>query len=365
MPLDNLYDILKVDRKASLDEIKKAYKKGCLILHPDRPTGNIEKFKELNFAYETLIDSDKRKLYDRYGIKGLDQTKQFQHPISVPDIQHIVNLSLYDIYIGKRITINYMRDELCHTCDGNGSKSGKSYNCVKCDGNGIVLMVIRNGPFIQQMQSLCDKCSGTGNTIKDEDKCSTCNGNKVIKMNNSFEFDLPKGIPSASKIAIEHEGNYCPKSHLCSNLVIVVNTVNDNVFERCDNQVDLKMKIELDLFDSLYGTTVQFKHLNNDLIEFYAKNIKHKDLKIIKNKGIPKGTNYNEFGNLIIEFHINYPSNEFLDKHKDLFKKEFGLNDKLNDDIIRVELSDYKEIKENGRHGLGNDEFVGQQCTTQ
>ena len=207
----NYYEILGVDKKATPEEIKSAYRKLAMKYHPDRNQGDeeaAEKFKEVNEANETLSDEQKRAAYDYElehpgmggfgnGFGGFGGSGGFEDISDIfssffggggfgggarsarsqvgEDIQLEMKVSFMDAAKGCKRTISYTRNEPCADCKGTGAKNGTEYStCSRCQGKGIVQQV-QNTMFGRTIrQSPCPDCGGTGRTIKE--KCPECKG---------------------------------------------------------------------------------------------------------------------------------------------------------------------------------------------
>eukprot|EP01114_Cavostelium_apophysatum_P012483 TRINITY_DN27_c1_g1_i2.p1 TRINITY_DN27_c1_g1~~TRINITY_DN27_c1_g1_i2.p1 ORF type:complete len:261 (+),score=53.63 TRINITY_DN27_c1_g1_i2:129-911(+) len=206
-----LYERLEIPPTATVDEIKKAYKKLAIKHHPDKNQNNpeaAEKFKEIGEAYEILSDEKKRQTYDKYGKEALkeggfhahnaeDIFSQFfggggfgsffggggrQGPKKGENIAHELQVTLEDLYKGKTSKLAVQRNIICSKCSGSGAKPGVEVGkCKSCEGRGVKIIIKQMGPMIQQMQSVCNDCGGKGETVKEADKCTECKGKKVIK----------------------------------------------------------------------------------------------------------------------------------------------------------------------------------------
>jgi DnaJ family protein A protein 2 len=186
MPKENeYYTRLGVEASASVDDIKKAYKKMAIKFHPDKNPNNpeaVEKFKEISEAYEVLSDEKKRQIYDKYGKDGLkeggfnahnaeDIFSQFfggggfssffggggnRGPKRTENIVHELQVTLEDLYKGKTSKLAVQRNVLCGKCSGSGAREGASAaKCRTCEGRGVRIIIKQMGPMIQQMQTVC------------------------------------------------------------------------------------------------------------------------------------------------------------------------------------------------------------------
>lgn len=343
------YDILEISPDATEQEIKKAFRTKALIYHPDKKTGNAEKFKEISGAYEILSDNEKRQLYDQHGEDFLKQNQQqdgfgfnpadlfsgmfggmfgnmnHRQSSNIPDVVYVYNITLEDIYNGKKLDLKYKRTDLCEGCNGSGSSTGKTYKCNGCNGNGINVTVRQIGPgMLQQMQTPCNKCNGSGESLNDNDKCKKCNGVKTNMSFNSFSYDMAKGFPSNANVSINDEGNIDPKTKRRSKLIINFTIEKHNIFTRDNN--NLLMKMNITLAEALCGVKKSIPYFNNTTIVFdnpLEIPIKNCDKRILHNKGMPVFQS-NGFGDLVIEITVDYPSYDNIKKNEELIRTIFN-----------------------------------------
>ena len=238
------YDILGVDKNASQDDIKRAYRKMALKYHPDKNPGDKEaesKFKECAEAYEVLSDAEKRKRYDQFGHEGLrgEGMHDFSH-MNVEDIfsmfgfedlfggifggrrpgarsrtaggararaargydlETVAELTLDEIASGTEKTIEFTRQDTCPECNGSGAAAGSSPStCPACGGNG---QVARGGGFFQ-MVSTCPKCHGKGKVITNP--CKKCNGSGKQPKKRVVTVKIPRGVHEGQAVRVAKEG---------------------------------------------------------------------------------------------------------------------------------------------------------------
>lgn len=231
------YQLLGVERSATTDDIRKAYRNLALKYHPDRNPGDKEaekKFKEISQAYDVLSDAEKRKKYDLYGHEGLQgyTTRDFQSAsfeeifetfgdifgdesifgdiFGVGRRQRVrrgtslrveVVIDLSEAASGCRKTIELWRHEPCGTCRGTGSRGGaRPDSCSSCGGRGAVM---RSAGFFS-VQQTCPTCGGAGTVVRDP--CPDCRGNGVLRRKRDIEVDIPGGIEDGTRLRLAGEG---------------------------------------------------------------------------------------------------------------------------------------------------------------
>lgn len=239
------YEVLGVQKGATEDEIKKAYRKKAKQYHPDLNPGNAEaeaKFKEVNEAYEVLSDSDKRARYDQYGHAGVDpnfgaggaggfngagfgfddlgdifssffgggfgggRQANPNAPRRGEDIQARVTISFEEAAKGCKRTIEVTRVDTCPDCHGSGAKAGTSpKTCPDCGGRGFVNVQQRTAFGVISTQKSCPKCGGRGRVI--DDPCQKCRGSGRVSKRTSVEVNIPAGIDDRQVISVRGEGS--------------------------------------------------------------------------------------------------------------------------------------------------------------
>jgi len=233
------YELLGVEKNATFDQIKKAYRKKALKEHPDKG-GDPEKFKDITMAYECLSDKDKRELYDTHGEEGLKQgggmrgedifSQMFggggrrgpQGPQKGKSVQHSIKVTLEEIFKGKTSKIAVNRDRICTGCEGRGGKDGKNSTCTGCKGKGMRTQMTMIGPgMYSQSTGPCSDCGGQGSQIDEKDKCKNCNGRKVVKEKKVLECQVDKGAPNGEKYVFHGESDEHPDKD-AGDVVIVV-----------------------------------------------------------------------------------------------------------------------------------------------
>jgi len=378
------YELLGVPTIASKDEIKKAYRKLAVKLHPDKG-GDEEKFKEVTRAFEVLSDDEKRRVYDEYGEEGLSQQGlgasmnaedifeaffggglfgrskgKSRGPRKAEDVVHTLKVTLKDLYLGKTAKLALNRHRICSDCSGKGTKSGaQAVTCPVCSGRGVRVQIRQMGPgMIQQIQTTCSECSGTGETIRDSDKCSKCHGKKVVSEKKILEVYVEPGMESGQKIVISGEADEAPGC-LPGDVIIVVEEKPHEVFRR--QGIHLFLKKEIHLVEALCGMTTFIDHLDGRRLLLKTEPgeiIQPGMLKSIIGEGMPIYRNPTQKGNLIIQFHIVFP--KFLSiEQQAILEKTLGPRPEVameSENFEQVHMIDFdsEQMKETSHSSSSN-----------
>lgn len=378
-----LYQELGVEKTASTEEIKKAYKKLALKYHPDRNLNNKdaaeEKFKKVSSAYDVLSNPEKREMYDKYGLEGIksmnegmgggapfDIFEQFfgggagggpfgggggpfgggGGPFGGPfsgfprnmsrkgqDRVEKIEVTLEDLYTNKTIKINLKKKVMCSACNGRGGKNVTK--CDQCNGSGSIMRIQQLGPgMIQQSSQICGKCRGTGKAMKPGDECKECNGSKFVYRSKTIEINLTKGMKHGDKIVKAGEGNYTPDMDDPGDLIFILIEKPHPIFKRDGNNLIIKKNILL--IESLCGYSFTLKHLDGrDLLIKTNKIIDPYSKRIIRNEGFESVSG--KRGDLIINFNIKFPSN-LSDERKNYLKKILPKASSENYDTSKYEV---------------------------
>ena len=277
MAKKEFYDLLGINRDASDDDIKKAYRKMAMKYHPDRNPDSKdaeEKFKEIKEAYEVLSDSQKRATYDQYGHAGLEQNAGgfggggagfggFGDAFSDifgdifggragtaggnggrgnvyrgSDLRYNMEITLEEAARGCEKQIRIPAVDSCEACDGTGAKSGTSpKTCPTCGGQGQVRM--QQGFF--SIQQTCPTCHGNGRVIADP--CGVCNGSGRVKKSKTLNVKVPVGVDNGDRIRLSGEGEPGVNGGPHGDLYVVTHIKEHSVFQRDGQNLHCEMPI--------------------------------------------------------------------------------------------------------------------------
>jgi len=254
------YDVLGVERGASVEEVKSAFRRLAQRFHPDKNPGDdgaAQKFKEINAAYQILSDPEKRAMFDRFGnaapsaggvgfdisdLGNINMDGIFGDLLrgfgirtgDRGDIKKEIVVSFEEAAFGAEKELTYERTEGCKECHGSGSASGHTKEiCGACAGRGRVRF--QQGLFPVAIDRPCSKCFGTGRIVTHP--CATCSGAGLVSVARTIEISIPAGIESGSTRTIERAGNMQRANRHAGDLELVVNVAPHPFFKRAGDDV--------------------------------------------------------------------------------------------------------------------------------
>ena len=339
------YEVLGVNKNASEDEIKKAYRKIAIKYHPDRNPGNKEaeeKFKEAAEAYDVLHDNQKRQQYDQFGFDGpagaggfggfggagmnMDdifsmfgdifggragfggfgggQRRPQQHRGS--DLRLKVKLSLNEVANGVTKKFKVRKDITCSHCHGSGAEAGSgTETCQTCHGSGVITHTTQSIFGMMQTQGVCPTCNGEGHVIKN--KCKHCGGSGVVKGEEVVEINIPAGVAEGMVVNVPGKGNAGMRNGISGDIQVFIDEEDNDIFVRDGN--NLIYNLLLDFPTAALGGDVEIPTIEGTRLKVKIDNGTQpgKTLRL-RGKGLPAVQGYGHgMGDLIVIISVYVP----------------------------------------------------------
>lgn len=353
------YEVLGVDKNASEDEIKKAYRKIAINYHPDRNPGSKEaeeKFKEAAEAYDVLHDPQKRRQYDQFGFDGpagaggfggfgaagmnMDdifsmfgdifggragfggfggggQRRPQQHRGS--DLRLKVRLSLNEIANGVTKKFKVRKDITCSHCHGSGAEAGSGQEtCPTCHGSGVVTHTTQSIFGMMQTQGVCPTCGGEGSVIKN--KCHECGGTGVQKGEEVVEINIPAGVAEGMVVNVPGKGNAGQRNGINGDIQVFIAEEDNDTFVRDGN--DLIYNLLLDFPTAALGGEVEIPTIEGTKlrVKIDGGTQPGKTLRL-RGKGLPAVQGYGRgTGDLVVNISVYVPKTLSRDEKDALMK---------------------------------------------
>jgi len=354
------YEILGVNRSASKDEIKRAYKTLAMKYHPDmnkeNPKEAEEKFKELSEAYEVLADDDKRARYDQFGHEGVQSTfrsggfdwSDFTHFSDISDIfggfegfgfggsifdqffgmgrarkgpqegrslRYDVEISLEEAAQGLEKELRVPHSIQCKACGGEGAKPGDVKTCQTCRGSGQVQRGQKKGYTNFVTITNCPTCRGSGKQVLRP--CATCGGSGVTQTTSTIQVSIPKGAEEGMRLRIRGAGEASPDGGPPGDLYIVVHIADHEVFSRDGN--DLYVEAPISFTHAALGTEIQVPTLGGSALVTIPPGTQTGIVFRLKGKGMPHLRGYGT-GDEFVRVNVVTPG-KLTAEQKELFKQ--------------------------------------------
>ncbi|MFZ1528368.1 MAG: molecular chaperone DnaJ [Ferruginibacter sp.] len=350
------YEILGVNKSASADEIKKAYRKVAMQHHPDRNPGDKaaeEKFKEAAEAYEVLNDADKRAQYDRFGhnafgngrggfggggmnmddifsqfgdifgeggfgsfFGGGGQRSQRGGGSRGSNLRVKLKLNFEEIAKGTSKTIKVKKHVRCTTCGGNGAKDRSSVQtCGSCGGSGQVRRV--QNTFLGQVQTVttCPACSGEGTTITS--KCTSCRGEGRVYGEETVTMDIPAGVSEGMQLSVNGKGNAGERGGSPGDLLVLIEEEAHPDLQR--DGLNVAYDLHISFPDAVFGTNVEVPTIDGRAKIKIPPGTQSGKIFRLKGKGFPQVQSY-EKGDQLIHVNIWTPQH-VTPEEKDMLEK--------------------------------------------
>ncbi len=359
------YEVLGVDKSASDDEIKKAYRKLAMKYHPDvNPDDKVaeEKFKEVNEAYEVLSDSEKKARYDQFGHAGVDPSYQqagggyggygnmdfgdlgdiFEGffgggfggrsrqanpnaPQRGGDVRASVAVSFLEACHGVKRTVEYSVLQTCDSCHGSGAKAGTSpKTCPTCGGQGQV-RVSQRTPFGNMTSTrVCDRCGGSGRII--ETPCDTCHGSGRTRTTKKNEINIPAGIDDGQTLAVRGAGDAGKNGGPAGDLNVMVTVRPDTLFRR--EGYDIFCELPITYTQAALGAEVVVPTIDGKVKYTVPEGTQPGTTVRLRGKGVPNVNNPKRRGDQYVEMTVEVPRNLNRQQREQLRKFEESMGEK-------------------------------------
>jgi molecular chaperone DnaJ len=335
------YEVLGVQKNASKDDIKKAYRKLAIQYHPDKNPGNKEaeeRFKEATEAYEVLADDQKKAAYDQFGFAGVEGMGGGQQDYSqvfrgfedifgdfsnISDIfgsffggrgfrgggaqggvrqganlRYDIEIPFKDAVFGAKVEIQYSRNESCPACKGSGADNGSGRKtCPTCQGSGQV----RHSQGFFSVASTCHACGGEGYII--ERPCRECGGSGAQKKRQKIMVTIPAGVENGKRVVIPRQGDAGPNGGPAGDLYVFIRIKPHEYFERQD--LDLYCAAPVSVSQAALGADIHVTTLDGKTIKVKVPaGIQSGRMLRIRDEGVPSGGGR---GNLYIKLIVRIP----------------------------------------------------------
>lgn len=343
------YEILSVTRTSTEIEIKKSYRDLAKKYHPDLNPGNAEaeeKFKECAEAYEVLMDSEKRSIYDQYGHEGLDRrgmhhgfsnaqdifsnfgdifdsffgfggggrSRNPDAPRKGSDLQVSLKLKFEEAVFGCDKEIDVTREVDCNICHGTGAAEGSMpTTCPTCQGYG---QVQQNRGFFS-IATTCPECRGQGRVVSKP--CKTCHGDARVKEKKKVSVTIPGGVDNGMNVRVTQQGHGGGKGGPFGDLYLHLQVPNHETFQR--EEENLYGKIEIGMAQASLGAKISVPTLEGKEEVEIEKGTQNGDTITLKGKGIPS-LRSKKRGNIYFEVHVLIPTR--LTKKQEELLRQFA-----------------------------------------
>ena len=374
------YEVLGVQKNASADEIKKAYRSLARKYHPDLHPDDkdcAEKFKEVNEAYEVLSDPSKKERYDQFGHAGVDPNyggggfnggagfnpfgdmgdifenlfgggfgggfggstrSRADAPRRGQDVDTTVTIEFMEACMGVKREIKINRLDKCPDCKGTGASAGSTpQTCPECNGRGQVKVAQRTPFGVISSQKTCTKCGGKGKIVSNP--CSKCGGNGRIRVSKSLSVDIPAGIDDGQMLRVSGQGDAGVNGGPSGNLNVGVRVKNHPLFER--DEYDIHCEIPITYAQAVMGDELVVPTIDGNVKYSIGEGTQTGTVFRLKGKGVKK-LQRSERGDQYVKVYVEVPKN--LDKKQKELLKEFEAS--LEDKNYEKKKNFFDKLKE-------------------
>ncbi|MDD3946593.1 MAG: molecular chaperone DnaJ [Clostridia bacterium] len=358
------YETLGINKNASADDIKSAYRKMAKKYHPDifatatdsQKTQAEKKFKEIQHAYDVLSDPQKKAAYDQYGTEegpmgagGFGGFGGFQGfgggggggfdifsdifnaftgggarsagPRAGDDIELPLSLTFKEACFGVEKEITYPRVERCDSCKGTGAKGGTAFKtCTKCGGRGRITVSQRTMLGMMQSERVCDMCGGTGKIVLEP--CPDCKGKGKMRRQRTIKIKIPAGVDNNQMLTMQNEGNSGGAGAPNGNLIVVFSIQPHPLFKR--DGVNLSMELPITVSQAILGASIQIPTLTTPVHLDIPEGTQDGTVIRVRNRGV-KHLRSENYGDLFVKLVIDVPRNLNSKQKKQLKELESTL----------------------------------------
>jgi len=371
------YEVLGVQKSATADEIKKAYRKAAMKYHPDRNPGDKEaeaKFKEVGEAYEILSDDGKRQRYDQFGFAGVDpnfgaggsgpygaggfggfggfddlgdifgeffgggrssRTQQQNAPRRGENVMSHLELTFEEAAFGCEKEVSTQRIENCSVCNGSGSSDGQVETCSQCGGRGQVRSVQNFMGMQMQSTTTCPQCSGRGKVIKNP--CNTCKGKGKVRKTNRVKVKIPAGVDHGQSVRVRGEGCVGSNGGVNGDLLVEIYIKRHPIFTRED--FDVLCEVPISFTQAALGAKIQVPTIDGKVEYDIPEGTQTGREFVLRDKGIPEVGNSRRRGSHRFTVVVETPTK--------LTKEQKELLRQLDESLDKAETPKIKKFFDN------------------
>lgn len=338
MASKDYYEVLGLQKGASDDEIKRAFRKLAIKYHPDKNQGNKEaeeKFKEINEAYQVLSDPEKKANYDRFGtaepggfgggaggFSGFSDFGDFgdifsdifgggrssarrNGPVKGDDIEYTLNLTFDEAVFGAEKQFSISRIEKCEDCGGTGAEKGTNLKtCPKCNGQGHINMQTQSLFGVSIRTVTCDQCGGKGKIA--EKPCHTCKGKGTERKSRKITIKVPAGVDTGRYMTLRGQGHAGKNGGPAGDLHVVFKVAPSKQFIRKDN--DIHVEAHISMGKAALGTEIKVPTIDGDVVYTVPAGTQSGTVFRLKGKGVPIVNTKNR-GDQYVKVIVDIPKN--------------------------------------------------------
>ena len=362
------YKTLGIEKSASKEEIKKAYRKFAKKYHPDinKDTGSKEKMQDINEAYSILSDETKRSNYDRFGdageafagghgnftgeeiFEGFEDIfsnffggnifggRRRRGPRRGADLKYELDIDFEEAVFGVKKKITVTKHDSCKSCKGTGAEDGELNNCETCQGRGAIRKQFRTPFGVMAQTTTCPECRGLGKIAKKE--CKECRGKGRVKKTKTITVTIPEGVDTGSVLRLSGEGEAGEVGAPSGDLYVEIHSKPHKIFER--EGEDIYLEYPLSFSQVALGDEVKVPTLHGEVKMKIPSGTQSHTVFRLKNKGVPRTHGYGQ-GDQHVRVVVKTPE-KLNKKQKQLFKDLA----KENKEKLQIEKDFFTKVRD-------------------